>query len=170
MYTRTYTFMEKTNQFYDGQYGFRTKHSCENAVQNLLSDIVKSESLNKITKVVYLDLSKAFDMLSHPILFKKLYRYGIRGNSLEWFVNYLSNRHMTIKCATSSVQMIYSDVFDVEYGAPQGSCLGPLLFSIFTNDISKHLIHTKCILFADDTTIYMSHKKENSSIGASKKT
>ena len=87
VYTRTYTFMEKTNQFYEGQYGFRTKHSCENAIQNLLSDIVKSESLNKITKVVYLDLSKAFDTLSHPILFKKLYRYGIRGKSLEWFVN-----------------------------------------------------------------------------------
>ena len=160
VYIHTYTFMERTNQFYEGQYGFRTKHSCENAVQNLLSDIVKSESLKKITKVVYLDLSKAFDTLSHPILFKKLYKYGIRGNSLEWFMNYLSNRNMSVKCATSSVQTIYSDLFEVEYGAPQGSCLGPLLFSIFTNDISKHLIYTKCILFADDTTIYMSHKNE----------
>ena len=160
VYTRTYTFMEKTNQFYEGQYGFRTKHSCENAVQNLLSDIVKGESLNKITKVIYLDLSKAFNTLSHPILFQKLYRYGIRGKTLEWYENYLSNRNMTVKCATSSVQKIYSDVFAVEYGAPQGSCLGPLLFSIFTNDISKHLTYTKCILFTDDTTIYMSHKNE----------
>ena len=161
VYTRTYTFMEKTSQFYEGQYGFRTKHSCENAVQNLLSDIVKGESLNKITKVIYLDLSKAFDTLSHPILFQKLYKYGIRGKTLEWYENYLSNRNMTVKCATSSIQTIYSDVFAVEYGAPQASCLGPLLFSIFTNDISKHLTYTKCILFADDTTIYMSHKNEN---------
>ena len=161
VYTRTYTFMEKTSQFYEGQYGFRTKHSCENAVQNLLSDIVKGESLNKITKVIYLNLSKVFDMLSHPILFQKLYKYGIRGKTLEWYENYLSNRNMTVKCATSSIQTIYSDVFAVEYGAPQGSCLGPLLFSIFTNDISKHLTYTKCILFADDTTIYMSHKNEN---------
>ena len=111
VYTHTYTFMEKTNQFYEGQYGFRTKHSRENVVQNLLSDIVKGESLNKITKVVYLDLSKAFDMLSHPILFQKLYKYGIRGKTLEWYENYLSNRSMTVKCATSSIQMIYSDVY-----------------------------------------------------------
>ena len=161
VYTHTYTFMEKTSQFYEGQYGFRTKHSCENAVQNLLSDIVKGESLNKITKVIYLDLSKAFDTLSHPILFQKLYKYGIRGKTLEWYRNYLSERSMTVKCATSSIQTVYSDTFAVDYGVPQGSCLEPLLFSIFTNDISKHLIHTKCILFADDTTIYMSHKNEN---------
>ena len=161
IYFRTYTFMEKTNQFYVGQYGFRTKHSCENAVQNLLGDIVKGESLNKITKAIYLDLSKAFDMLSHPILFQKLIKYGIRGKALEWFQNYLSDRSMTVKCSTSSVQTIYSDVYALEYGAPQGSCLGPLLFSIFTNDINKHLNHTKCILFADDTTIYMTHQNLN---------
>ena len=54
-----------------------------------------------------------------------------------------------------------SDKFTFTYGAPQGSCLGPLLFSIFTNDLSKHLKYTKCILLADDTTIYMSHKNVN---------
>ena len=68
---------------------------------------------------------------------------------------------MTVKCSTSSVQTIYSDVYALEYGAPQGSCLGPLLFSIFTNDINKHLNYTKCILFADDTTIYMTHQNLN---------
>ena len=154
VYSQTYTFMEKTNQFYEGQYGFRTKYSCENAVQNLLSDIVKGESLNKITKAIYLDLSKAFDTLSHPILFQKLMKYGIQGKALEWFQNYLSDRSMTVKCSTGSVQTIYSDVYALEYGAPQGPCLGLLLFSIFTNDINN-LNYTKCILFADDTTIYM---------------
>ena len=55
----------------------------------------------------------------------------------------------------------YSDQYKVDYGASQGSCLGPLLFSIFIYDLSKHLTYTKCILFADDTTIYMSHSNYN---------
>ena len=68
---------------------------------------------------------------------------------------------MRVKCSTSESTVTYSDHYSVEYGAPQGSCLGPLLFSIFTNDLSKHLVYTKCILFANDTTIYMSHINHN---------
>ena len=68
---------------------------------------------------------------------------------------------MRVKCNTSESTVTYSDQYRVEYGAPQGSCLGPLLFSIFTNDLSKHLVYTKCILFAHDTTIYMSHVNHN---------
>ena len=157
VYSLTYQFMEKTNQIYDGQFGFRRKHSCENAFQNLLSDIIKNEVRNKTTIAAFLDLSKAFDTLSHPILFTKLSKYGIQGKSLDWFKSYLSNRTMRVKCSTSESTVTYSDHYNVEYGALQGSCLGPLLFSIFTNALSKHLVYTKCIVFADDTTIYMSH-------------
>ena len=157
MYKRTYGFLERTGQIYEGQYGFRSKHSCENAVQNLLTDIVKSDTNGKITVAVFLDLSKAFDTLSHPILLSKLERYGIRGLSLQWFKSYLTNRNLRAKCIAGDNNTTYSDQFDIDYGTPQGSCLGPLLFSVFTNDISRHLTYTKCILFADDTTIYHSH-------------
>ena len=68
---------------------------------------------------------------------------------------------MRVKCQTNESSTSYSELHEVTYGAPQGSCLGPLLFSIFTNDISKHLSYTKCILFADDTTIYMTHRNYN---------
>ena len=64
---------------------------------------------------------------------------------------------MRVKCRTGQNETTISDISDVTFGAPQGSCLGPLLFTIFTNDFSLHLNFTKCILFADDTTIYMSH-------------
>ena len=153
--------MENTCQFYDGQFGFRSKHSCENAVQNLIGDVIKGEDQGLITTAVFLDLSKAFDTLSHPILYDKLPKYGIRGLTLDWFKSYLSNRYMRVKCQTSESSISYSQPQKILYGAPQGSCLGPLLFSLFTNDISKHLCYTKCILFADDTTIYMTHRNQN---------
>ena len=161
MYKRTYRFMENTSQFYEGQFGFRSKHSCENAIQNLVGDVIKGEDQGLITTAVFLDLLKAFDTLSHPILFAKLTKYGIRGLTLDWFKSYLSNRYIRVKCQTSESTTSYSELQEVAYGAPQGSCLGPLLFSMFTNDISKHLCYTKCILFADDTTIYMTHSNQN---------
>ena len=153
----TYDFLENTSQLYEGQYGFRSKHSCENAIQNLLSDIVKGDTNNKITTAVFLDLSKAFDTLSHPILLKKLERYGVRGKCLTWYESYLNGHDLRSKCQTSPGEYTYSTPQPVVYGTPQGSCLGPLLFTIFTNDLSKHLIFTKCIMFADDTTLYMTH-------------
>ena len=161
MYKRTYSFLENTSQIYEGQFGFRTKHSCKNAIQNLISDVVKGEEQSKNTLAVFIDLSKAFDTLSHNILYMKLEKYGIIGIVLEWYKSYLTNRSLRVKCNTPSDSVCYSDPKQIEYGAPQGSCLGPLLFSIFTNDLHLHLEYTKCILFADDTTIYMSHSNVN---------
>ena len=92
VYKWTYTFLEKTNQLYNSQYGFRAKHSCEQAVSELLSEIVKGQEQNKMTVAIFLDLSKAFDTLSHDVLFSKLYKYGIRGTTLDWFKSYLTGR------------------------------------------------------------------------------
>ena len=158
VHKRTYNYLEKTGQIFASQYGFRTKHSCEQAVSELLSEIVKGHENNKSTAAVFLDLSKVFDTLCHKILFDKLERYGIRGQSLKWFESYLSNRTMRVKCVTSDTGTVsYSSRKTVDYGAPQGSCLGPLIFLILTNDLYRHLLYTGCILFADDTTLYMTH-------------
>ena len=161
MYQRTYQFLEDTNQIYDGQFGFRNRHSCEHAVENLVSDIIKQSANGLFTMAVIIDLWKAFDTLSHPILLDKMCKYGIRGLSLDWFSSYLENRTIRVKCQTSTAHWEFSDEYDISYGMPQDSCLGPLLFSVFTNDIHKHLLYVKCILFADDTTLYMSHRNRN---------
>ena len=94
MYTRTYRFLNDTNQIFGSQYGFRTRHSCDNAIGELLGNIVKNQELGKYTIALFLDLSKAFDTLKHEILLSKLEIYGILGLCLDLFKSYLSNRNM----------------------------------------------------------------------------
>ena len=85
-------------------------------------------------------------------------KYGIRGIALDWFKSYLNNRKLRVKCRTTSRGcQVQSDLYPVEYGAPQGSCLGPLIFLIFVNDLHLHLETMGCIQFADDTTLLASH-------------
>ena len=90
---------------------------------------------------------------------RKLYKYGIRGVAHNWFKSYLNGRQMRVKCnIASSGKTEYSDYREVSYGTPQGSCLGPLIFLIFTNDLHRHLVYSSSILFADDTTVYKTHR------------
>ena len=159
MYQRTYSFLESSNQIYKSQYGFRTAHSCENAICELVSEIIKGKQDGMHTLAVFLDLSKAFDNLEHDVLMKKLYKYGIKGVAYKWFESYLHGRQMRVKCNVDSTDKIeYSDYMKVTYGTPQGSCLGPLIFLIFTNDLHRHLVYSSSILFADDTTLYKTHR------------
>ena len=102
VYQRTYTFLETTGQIYNSQYGFRSQHSCESAVSELVSEIVKGFQNGMYTAALFLDLSKAFDTLEHKVLLDKMYRYGIRGSSLNWFRSYLENRKIRVKCPVAS--------------------------------------------------------------------
>ena len=159
VYKRTVKFLDKNELIYNSQYGFREKHSCVNAVMELTTEIIKSRENNLHTISVFLDLSKAFDTLDPKILIKKLEKYGLRGVVLNWFESYLMNRQLRVKCEVAKENKTqYSNLYDVEYGAPQGSCLGPLLFLLFTNDLYLNIEHCSAILFADDTTLYKSHR------------
>ena len=160
MYSRTYDFINKS-EIYASQYGFRKNHSCENAVSELVGAIVKGWECKESTAAIFLDLSKAFDTLEHTVLFSKLEKYGIRGTALKWFQSYLDHRSMSVKCKIKETgNYNWSENYAVDYGSPQGSVLGPLLFLIFCNDIYKVLEFCNCILFTDDTTIYKTHSNE----------
>ena len=158
MYKRIYRFMTENNLIFQSQHGFRNKHSCKTAVSELIGNICKGHEKGKHTLAIFLDLSKAFDTIGHNILFRKLEIYSICGKALEWLKSNLTNCVLKVKCRIASSELDeISDSYPVEYGAPQGSCLGPLIFLIFMNDLHMNLEHCKCILFADDTTIYFTH-------------
>ena len=157
MYTRVYNFLNDTNQIYDSQYGFRAKHSCNHAIGELISKITKGCEQGNQTVCAFLDLSKAFDTLEHSVIFIKMERYGLRGMCLNWFKSYLDGRTLKVRCNTGG-GVSTSVEFKVEYGAPQGSCLWPLIFLIFCNNLHLHLLYLDIIQFVDDTTLCMGHK------------
>ena len=162
MYSRTVAYLDKHELFYNSQYGFRKDHSCSDAIMELTSEILKNKEHNMHTASVFIDLSKAFDTLDPSILLSKMNRYGIRGITNNWFESYLKNRKLRVRCrAGIEREVAYSSLYDVEYGAPQGSCLGPLLFLLFTNDLYRNLEYSNAILFADNTTVYKGHRNLN---------
>jgi hypothetical protein len=153
VHKRLYYFLESNDKFYENQYGFRPKRSTVNAITHFVNDTIKSLENKEATLSVFLDLSKAFDTIDHNILLKKLEFYGVRGLPLKWFTSYLNNRKQFVQYDKRA-----SKCLDIKCGVPQGSVLGPLLFIIYTNDLSNCLTETKSILFADDTTIYASNR------------
>ena len=162
MYTRLYDYLESQKLLYPSRYGFRSKRSCEQVITELVGNILQSKNQNDHCASVFLDLSKAFDTLDHTILLQKLERYGIRGIALEWFRNYLKDRSLVAKITTGSNSIVRSESYKITYSAAQGSCMGPLLFIIFMNNIHLLPVYSNIILFADDTTIFNSHKSVKS--------
>ena len=99
----------------------------------------------------FLDLAKAFDRVNHDILLTKLRQYGIVGSTYLWFKSYLFNRQQRV-----SFQGHLSEWGVVSVGVPQGSILGPLLFSIYVNDLPTVVRHSQLNMFADDTELHLS--------------
>jgi len=148
MHRRIVTFMETHDSFYEMQYGFRSGRSCEHALLSAQNILLSNLNKNQISLLLLIDFSKAFDMVDHSILLKKLEHYGIRGIALQWLKSYLSNREQFV-----SVNGKDSTNKQIKFGVPQGSILGPLLFVIYINDIPEIYKFAKFILYADDANI-----------------
>ena len=103
---------------------------------------------------VFLDFAKAFDMVNHDILLKKLQNYGIRGIANKWFASYLTNCHQVVKIGNTLSDKIRL----IKCGIPQGSILGPTLFLIYINDIKNSSKVLDFYLFADDTSTLFTGK------------
>ena len=130
------------------QHGFRSKHSCETQLINTIEDLAKGLNDRHQLDLLILDFSKAFDLVAHRRLIKKLDFYGIRGQTLPWITNWITGCTQRVV-----VDGEYSDDSDVKSGVPQGTVLGPLVFILYINDISAHT-SSSIRLFADDCVLY----------------
>ncbi|XP_033100267.1 uncharacterized protein LOC117103762 [Anneissia japonica] len=150
---RLVKFLNSNNLFYSYQSAFRKSHSTESAVMKVNNDILQALDNGYCTLSVYLNLSAAFDTIDHSILIDRLSALGISGTVLTWFNSDKKSRQQSVR-----VESAISVPVPVNFGVPQGSTLGPILFLIYVRPlgdiIQKHSI--KYLIYADDTQLYTS--------------
>ena len=144
------------------QSAYKTGHSTETALLSIKNEVHLSLSQGEPTALILLDLSAAFDTIDHSTLLHCLQTwFGIRGSVLKWFTSYLSERYQSVKIGST-----LSNLCKLLFGVPQGSVLGPLLFSLYTTPLSLIIGKHKGVKFhcyADDTQIYIHLSQNNSS-------
>lgn len=142
----------KTNNILSSyQSGFRSNHSTTSALLKITDDIRHAMDKTQITVLTLFDFSKAFDSVFHPLLFIKLLKCGFSAGCVNWVRSYLSGREQCVKSGNQE-----SAWKPVIRGVPQGSVLGPLLFSLYINNVTAQLLFSKFHLYADDLQIYIS--------------
>ena len=136
------------------QSAYRSYHSTETALLRVHNDILVQLDKKRSVLLVLLDLSAAFDTIDHDVLFNLLStRLGVRGHALDWFISYLSSRTQSVSISGES-----SSPKILHYGVPQGSVLGPLLYTVYTLPLGD-LLHKLGIpyhFYADDSQLYLS--------------
>ena len=153
VFNQLYQYMKENGLFTSDQSGFLRLHSTLTCLLKMSDDWYNGLDLGKLVGLVFIDLKKAFDTVDHDILCKKLDVYGVQQRELSWFRSYLSNRKQF--CRVNGVD---SNVGEIEVGVPQGSCLGPLLFLIYINDLPQAVQDSSVTMYADDTSLcYQSH-------------
>ena len=144
------TYLSEQHVLCPEQYGFRPGLSTEAAMLDAVTFATDCVDSGDVAPLVTIDTSKAFDSVEHGRLLDKLGWYGVEP---DWFAAWLSDRCQTVRGGTHSEP--------VTHGVVQGSVLGPILFLLFTNDLTQHMLNTKVIMYADDTQFFDSGDPKN---------
>ncbi len=132
MFNQLSLFLAQNNILDNNQSGFRSGHSTETALLSVTEALRLARAASKSSVLILLDLSAAFDTVNHQILMSILRKMGISGTALLWFESYLSDRSFRVswRGEVSKSQLLAT-------GVPQGSVLGPLLFSIYMSSLGS---------------------------------
>ena len=133
--------------------GFRKGYNAQHALLRLKNNLNKSLDKKEKIGLVMMDLSKAFDCISHDLLIAKLYAYGFDKNSIRLIYSYLKGRNQRVK-----INSEYSSWKEILDGVPQGSVLGPLLFNLFVNDLFLFVEKSEICNYADDNSLIVADK------------
>ena len=147
------TYLEEHHLYANVQSAYRRFHSTETALLRVTNDLLRAVDQHHEAVLVLLDLSAAFDTIDHGILLQRLTtRYGITSSALAWFTSYLKGRVQTV-----NINGTLSEERALRFGAPQGSVIGPILFTMYSaplqDIITQHGL--KCVMYADDTQLYV---------------
>jgi len=143
------------------QSAYRKGHSTETALLKIHNDVMLALDKRLDVILVLLDLSAAFDTIDHSILFQRLHiRFGLSGNVLNWIKSFLCGRYQKV-CIDGSM---VSKAKPLEFGVPQGSILGPVLFSLYVTPLEDIISSHGCssMIYADDTQIYITCNRDSS--------
>lgn len=138
------------------QSGFRRGHSTATALSKVSTDIAKHMDGSKVSCLVLLDYSKAFDLINHDMLIAKVKYFGFSEQVCAWLSSYLFERAQMV-----DLEGVRSRLVSIKQGVPQGSILGPLLFSLYTSDLPRQVRFCSVHLYADDTQLLAGFAPEN---------
>lgn len=161
VYMQMEKFINQENILPKHQSGFRKSHGTETALLKVTDDLLSASDSGMASVLVLLDFSRAFECLNPYLLVAKLSYYGFSSETCEWFKSYLIGREQYVELENGKGSKIVSSVENVLRGTPQGSILSPILFSLFTADLSEHIKACNYHLYADDTQIYHSFEPEH---------
>ena len=161
VHRQLYGYLSTNHLLSETQHGFRPRHSTETALVSVSDHILSAIDRGDVSLLCLVDLSKCFDVIDHSVLIDKLELHSVCSS---WFQSYLRGHTQSVSFADASGKMLTSRPLENNMGVFQGSALGPLLFSVFANDLSLFALDAMCCQYADDTQLLVTGPKSSLSV------